>query len=73
MSALNEWLPIILIAALILAGTFWIAHEMGESVGYEHGRNHEHDLSLLRERRVYEGDSNIIRFANETTTDWSNT
>lgn len=72
MTTLIEWLPVALILGLTLAGTFWLAHEMGESVGYEHGRNDEHDLSILRERRVYEGDNSIIRFANETTTEWSN-
>lgn len=72
MDVLITWLPMAALFLLALSGTAWLAHEMGEQVGYEHGRNHEHDLALLRERRVYAGDQNIIDFANTTTNEWSN-
>lgn len=71
MATLASWLPFILFLGMILAGTFWLAHEMGEQVGYEHGRNDEHTLSLLRECRMWEGDKQLIDFANTTTTEWS--
>lgn len=72
MTTLIEWLPAALFGGLILAGTYWLAYEMGSQTGYEHGRNDEYDLALLRERRMWAGDDALIRFATETTTDWSN-
>lgn len=67
-----DWAVAGILLGLVLLGTFWLAYEMGKQVGFEYGCDYEHDLSVMRERRMWAGDDALIRFANETTTDWSN-